>query len=394
MNPIQHFPYFFEDHHRALVDRVQRFARTVIRPLEAEGEGREEDEQARTLAAAIAQEGLPRLAVPRAYGGEHDQVDIRSLCLVREGIASASGFGDSMFAMQGLGSYPITLAGSESQKKTWLPAVASGDRLCAFALTERNAGSDVVAMETTAERKGAGYVLNGSKRYITNAGVAGSYVVFAKTNPEAGHRGISAFIVTPEDAGFRILERQQVTAPHPIGEIGFEDMELPEDRRLGEEGDGFKIAMGTLDRFRPTVGAAAIGLGLRALEESMRHTQSRNQFGAPLFQLQAVQMSIAQGAADLEAARMQVFNAAWHADHGAARITYEAALGKLGATEAAFRMIDSCVQVHGGAGVLVGGVPERLYREIRALRIYEGASDVQKLVIARQLVARVEVNEC
>ena len=370
MNPVEHFSVFFEDHHGVLVERVQRFARDVIRPLEAEGEGREEDEQARILARAIGEEGLPRLAVPRAYGGELETVDIRSLCLVREGIASASGFGDSMFAMQGLGSYPITLAGSETQKKAWLPAVAAGERLCAFGLTEKNAGSDVVAMETTAVRKGNGYILNGSKRYITNAGVAGSYVVFAKTDPEAGHRGISAFIVTPDDPGFRIVARQRVTAPHPI-EIGFENLELPEDRLLGQEGDRFKIAMGTLDKFRPTVGAAAIGLGLRALEESMGHTQTRTQFGAPLFQLQAVQMSIAQGAADLEAARMQVFNAAWHADHGAARITFEAALGKLGATEAAFRMIDSCVQVHGGAGVLVGGVPERLYREIRALRIYE-----------------------
>jgi len=376
---------FFDDFHGRLYERSQEIARERIRPIEEQETARSEDIQALAFAGVIGESGLARHAIAKEYGGIRETVDMRSICLIRESLASASGFADSMFAMQGLGSYPITLAGSEEQKAFWLPQVANAERLCAFALTEKGAGSDVVAMATTAERRGNEYVLNGSKRYITNAGVAGSYVVFAKTDMEAGHRGISAFIITPEDRGFEVASRQRVTAPHPIGELAFEECVIPADRRLGLEGDGFKIAMGTLDRFRPTVGAAGLGLGFRALEEAFKHTRSRLQFGSPLFSLQAVQMQIAQGAADLEAARLLVYNAAWQADNGADRITLEAAMAKLNATEAAFRMIDSCVQVHGGAGVLVGEVPERLYREVRALRIYEGASDVQKLVIAKNL---------
>lgn len=390
MNPTLRFPMFFDGAHGALFDRAADVAKHRFRPMEDAGANPNEDIQARRLAEEIGETELARYCVPKEFGGIREKVDVRSICLVRECLGSASGFADSMFAMQGLGSYPITLAGSESQKKEWLPAVAKAERLCAFALTEENAGSDVVAMETRAERKGNRYILNGRKRYITNAGVADSYVVFAKTDPGKGHRGISAFVVEPGDLGFRVAARQRVIAPHPIGEIAFEDCSIPEDRLLGAEGDGFRIAMGTLDRFRPTVGGAALGLGSRAQEEAFRHTTSRIQFGEPLFALQAVQMQLAQGATDLEAARLLVYTAGWHADHGAARITLEAAMAKLNATEAAFRMIDSCVQVHGGAGVLVGGVPERLYREIRALRIYEGASDVQKLVIARQLAKQME----
>jgi len=390
MNPTTQYPMFFEEAHGAVYQRAQEVAKTRIRPMEEQEEAPNEDIQARAFAGVIGDAGLARYAVPKEYGGMKEEVDIRSICLIRESLASASGFADSMFAMQGLGSYPITLAGTHDQKSKWLPDVAKGERLCAFALTEENAGSDVVAMETRAERRGTQYVLNGRKRYITNTGVAGSYVVFAKTDPEAGHRGISAFIVTPDDPGFRVASRQRVTAPHPIGEIAMEDCVVNADRRIGAEGDGFKVAMGTLDRFRPTVGAAALGLGARALEEGIGYTQRRHQFGAPLFSLQAVQMVLAQGATDLEGARLLVYTAAWHADHGVARITLEAAMGKLSATESAFRLIDSCVQVHGGAGVIVGGVPERLYREIRALRIYEGASDVQKLVIARNLAKRME----
>jgi acyl-CoA dehydrogenase len=379
------YPTFFEEEHAALADKAMECAVNQIVPMEDDSVDSDEDTLALAFAEILGASGLAAYCVPEAYGGARKNVDCRSLCLIREALGWSSGFADSLLALQGLGSYPITLAGTEDQKSHWLPSVARAHTLCAFALTEENAGSDVGAMETAAQRHGNEYVLNGSKRFITNAGIAGTYIVFAKTDHQAGNRGISAFIVTPDDEGFRVAERQRVIAPHPIGTLSFEECRIPAKRLLGKEGDGFKIAMTTLDRFRPTVGAAAIGMGHRALEEALNHTLSRKQFGKPLFGLQAVQMQIAQAATDLEASRMLVLQAAWNADRGAGRISLESAMAKLAATEAAFRAVDSSVQLHGGSGVLVGGVPERLYREVRALRIYEGASDVQRIVIARHL---------
>jgi acyl-CoA dehydrogenase len=379
------YPTFFDEEHAALAEKAFECAVNQIRPLEEGNTGSDEDTLAAAFSAVLGEAGLAAYCVPEAYGGPRKNVDCRSLCLIREALGWASGFADTLFALQGLGSYPITLAGTDEQKSRWLPSVGQAETLCAFALTEENAGSDVGAMETTAQRDGDEYLLNGTKRFITNAGIAGLYVVFAKTDMDAGNRGISAFVVTPDDEGFRVVERQKVIAPHPIGTLAFEDCRISADRLLGNEGEGFKIAMGTLDRFRPTVGAGAAGMGQRALDEALDHTLARKQFGQPLFEFQAVQMQIAQSATDLEGARMLVYQAAWNADRGAGRISLESAMAKLAATEAAFRAVDACVQLHGGSGVLVGGVPERLYREVRALRIYEGASDVQRIVIARHL---------
>lgn len=337
-------------------------------------------------AGILRSSGLAALCVPRAFGGRSNQVDFRSVCLARETIAWGSGFCDTLFAMQGLGSYPITLAGTDDQKHRFLPAVARADTLCAFALTEEGAGSDVGGITTQAVRTAGGYLVNGRKCFISNAGVADIYVVFARLEGTEKTNGIVALIITPGDEGFSIIKRQQVMAPHPIGIVGFRDCFVPHDRLLGQEGQGFRIAMATLDRFRPGVGAAALGMGQRAIDEALHHSQTRVQFGKPLFDFQMVQAQIATAAVDLEAARLLVYHAAWHADHaGDRRITLEAAMAKLQATEAAFRAIDTGVQLHGGNGVLVGSTVERLYREIRALRIYEGTSEIQRLVIARHL---------
>jgi acyl-CoA dehydrogenase len=384
MNTVRLHPYLFEPHHADLAERARAVAADEIRPMEEQSSG-DEDAMARSFARALAASGLLRHVVSSEHGGVHPVVDIRSLCLIREALGWASGFADTIFAMQGLGSFPITLAGSSELRAEWLPGVVSGDTLAAFALTEENAGSDVGAMQTTAVQDGDAYVLNGEKKFISNAGVAGLYVVFAVTDPTASRRRVSAFVVSPDDPGFEVVERQRVMAPHPIGRIALRDCRVDAGRLLGSVGDGMRIALGTLDRFRATVGAAALGMGQRALDEMLGHTTQREQFGAPLFALQAVQLHVANAATDLEGARMLVYDAAWNADQTTDRMTLASAMGKLSSTEAAFRAIDSCVQVHGGEGVLVGSVPERLYREIRALRIYEGASDVQRVVIARHV---------
>lgn len=311
-----------------------------------------------------------------------EQVEALALCAIREELASYSGLADSVFAVQGLGSYPIALGGSDALKQELLPLAARGERVFAFALTEPEAGSDAANIQTTARREGDHYVLDGHKRYISNSGIADHYTVFARTGE--GPRGISAFVVDAGTPGFTVGPQTELLAAHPLAELRFERCAIPASRRLGDEGQGLKLALATLDVFRSTVGAAALGMAKRALGEALAYAQRREQFGAPLFELQGVQHLISESATELDAARLLVHHAA-SAKDGGARVTYEAAVAKLFATESAQKIIDRALQIHGGAGVCKGVAVERLYREIRALRIYEGASEVQKLVIAREL---------
>jgi acyl-CoA dehydrogenase len=332
---------------------------------------------------------------------------VRALCVIREALAYASGLCDAMFALQGLGSGPLTFFGDDAQRAAWLPKVATGKAIAAFALTEPGAGSDLGSIETTARRENSHYVLNGVKRFISNAGLADFYVVFAKTGEEAGSAGrraeaegqsirsaengkakLSAFLVPAENPGLRVQERFEMIAPHPVGEIGLEGCRVPRSALVGGEGQGMKVALATLDVFRPTVGAAALGLARRALDETLDHVSSRVQFGGPLAEQQGVQMMVADMATELDAARLLVYRAALRKDQGQERITLEAAMAKSFATEAAQRVVDLAVQLHGGNGVVRGYEVERLYREVRALRIYEGATEIQKIVIARELLKR------
>jgi acyl-CoA dehydrogenase len=294
--------------------------------------------------------------------------------------------------MQALGSYPITLAGSEEQKKRFLPPIACGEAIAAFALTEPQAGSDISSMETRAVRDGDSYRLTGVKSFISNAGIAHTYTVFALTDPEKKLKGMSAFVVEADAPGFVFRESTPLLSPHPLGVIAFEDCRVPRSQRLGQEGEGAKIALGTLDTLRCTVAAAAVGLGQRALEEALHYSRGRRQFGQALAEFQATQFKIADMATELEAARLLVYQAAWENDHDRKELTRKSAMAKLYATEAAQRIVDQALQIHGGIGVVVGTPVEQLYRDVRALRIYEGTSEIQKLVIARGLLKQAEGN--
>lgn len=336
------------------------------------------------LARAVAGLGYYPYLVPADFGGALPKVDVLSVCVLREELAYRNAAADSLFAVQGLGSHPVVLAGDEDQREDLLPRVASGSALFAFALTEPEAGSDVAALATTARKDGDSYVLDGKKRFISNAGVATHYTVFARTG--AGPKGLSAFVVPADAPGFRVVGQMQLLGEHPIGELELSQCRVPASARLGEEGAGMKLALSTLDVFRSTVGAAAVGMARRALDEALVYTKSRKQFGAPLSELSAVQALLADCAVELEASRLLVHQAALTKDLGQARVTYEAAVAKLFSTEAAQRIVDRCLQVHGGNGVVKGFAVERLYRDVRALRIYEGASEVQRLVIARHLL--------
>lgn len=337
------------------------------------------------LAKAVAATGFYPYLVPQAFGGALPKVDVLTVCVLREELAAQNAAADSLFAVQGLGSHPVLLAGGDAQKAELLGKVARGEALFAFALTEPEAGSDVAAIATKAMKDGDGYVLSGKKRFISNAGVATHYTVFARTGE--GPKGLSAFVVPASTPGFRVARKMELLGEHPIGELELEGCRVPASARLGAEGAGMKLALGTLDVFRSTVGAAAVGMARRALEEAVRYVKSRKQFGAPLAELSAVQALLADCAVEFEASRLLVHMAAATKDSGQERVTYEAAVSKLFATEAAQRIIDRCVQVHGGNGVVKGFAVERLYRDVRALRIYEGASEVQRLVIARHLLA-------
>ncbi|NRG19335.1 acyl-CoA dehydrogenase family protein [Rhizobiales bacterium] len=376
---------FFEERHRVLAAAVELWARENVGGLVSH---HDIDGSCRRLVEAMGQTGILKHAIPAAYGGESETLDVRSLCIVRETLARFDGLADFAFAMQGLGTGSISLYGSDEVKAHYLPPVGRGEKIAAFALSEPEAGSDVAALATTAEPDGPGHVvINGEKTWISNGGIADHYVVFARTGEAPGARGLTAFIVDADTPGLTVKERIETIAPHPLATLSFKNVRVPVSHRLGNPGEGFKVAMATLDIFRSTVGAAALGFARAALDETICHTMTRKLFGAPLSDLQMTQGTLADMVAKVDAASLLVYRAAWTKDQGAERVTREAALAKLVATENAQEVIDSAVQLHGGKGVTIGSKPEALYREIRALRIYEGASEIQKVVIARQAVA-------
>jgi acyl-CoA dehydrogenase len=370
---------FFTPEHRNLAQSVAQFVREEIEPRAA-AEGSVE-EQAREFVNLLARAGLLSYAVAES------KLDVRSLCLIREELAYSSALADLAFVMQGLGTYAIARAAPDHVRDFWLSRATSGKAIAAFALTEPNAGSDVAAIETTARRDGEAYVIDGRKRFISNAGIADFYIVFAKTGTrEDGRPVLSAFVVGAKMPGVRVVERTSLIAPHPIGEIAFNECRVPAEDMVGDEGDGFKLAMETMDTFRASVGAAACGMARRALDQAVRYAGGRRQFGKLLSEHQLVQAKLADMITELDAARLLVYRAAYARDTGSGRMTREASEAKLFATEAAGRIIDNAVQIHGGAGLVSGTVVERMYRDVRALRIYEGTSEIQKLVIAGQLL--------
>jgi acyl-CoA dehydrogenase len=372
---------FFDDRHRGFAAELARWADAALLSL-PHGDV---DQACRARVKALGEAGFLKAVVPAEYGGIHPRLDVRTLCLARDILAFRDGLADFAFAMQGLGTGSITLAGSDAAKRRYLPAVRDGRAIAAFALSEREAGSDVAALATTAKSDGPGHVrIDGAKTWISNGGIADHYVVFARTGEAPGARGLSAFVVDADAAGLRVAERIETIAPHPLAVIAFDGVRVPVENRLGQAGEGFKVAMATLDIFRATVGAAALGFARRALAETVERAAARQLFGAPLADLQMTQAAIAESATEIDAAALLVYRAAWTKDQGAARVTRESAMAKMFATEAAQRVIDRAVQLHGGLGVTKGVKVEELYREIRALRIYEGATEVQKIVIARE----------
>ena len=370
---------FFTPEHRNLAQSVAQFVAQEIEPRAAVEDNVED--VARDFVHLLAGAGLLNYAIAES------KLDVRSLCLIREELAYSSALADLAFVMQGLGTYAIARAAPDHVREFWLSRAANGKAIAAFALTEPNAGSDVAAIETTARRDGETYVIDGRKRFISNAGIADFYTVFAKTGTrEDGRPELSAFVLSSKMQGFRVVERTSLIAPHPIGEIAFNDCRVPAEDMVGEEGDGFKLAMETMDTFRASVGAAACGMARRALDQAVRYASGRKQFGRLLSEHQLVQAKLADMITELDAARLLVYRAAYARDTETGRVTREASEAKLFATEAAGRIIDSAVQIHGGAGLVSGTVVERLYRDVRALRIYEGTSEIQKLVIAGQLL--------
>jgi acyl-CoA dehydrogenase len=377
---------FLDDEHRALALALDAWAASHVADLDEVGEDGL-DARCRELVAALAAGGWLEYTVPAAYGGRHDELDVRSLCPARKALAYRDALADFCFAMQGLGSGAISLFGSEELRERYLPAVAAGDLIAAFALSEPDAGSDVAALETTATPDGDGYVLDGTKTWISNGGLAGLYTVFARTGEAPGARGLTAFVVDAGAPGLRVTERIAAIAPHPLATLELDGVRVPAAQRLGAPGEGFRVAMATLDVFRPTVGAAALGFARRALDEALGRVTERRLFGAAMAELPLVQAKLAEMALGIDASALLVYRAAWAKDTGGGRITREAAMAKLHATETAQRVVDDAVQLFGGHGVTAGSVPERLYREVRALRIYEGASEVQQLIIARAALA-------
>ena len=375
---------FFEPAHAELAASARDWAEREIGD-HGFAEHDDLDADCRRLARSMGEAGFLRHAVPAPHGVS-EALDVRSLCLMRETLGYSSGLADFVFAMQGLGSGTLSLFGSEAQKAEWLPRVASGEALAAFALTEPEAGSDVAALALEARADGGDFVLTGEKTFISNGGIADFYVVYARTSG-SGARGISAFLVPADTPGLEIAERIEVIAPHPLARLRFSDCRIPASALIGEVDQGFKYAMATLDVFRSTVAAASLGFACRALAEATMRARSRAAFGGVLADLPVVQSQLAEMALDIDAASLLIYRAAWTKDKGAPRITREAAMAKLHATETAQQTIDKAVQIFGGLGVTKGSVPEALYREVRALRIYEGASEVQKLVIARSLLS-------
>jgi acyl-CoA dehydrogenase len=344
------------------------------------------ESEACRLAKRLGQDGLMAYVVPGKFGGVRETISARDLCVIREELAWGSALADVMFGVQALGSYPIALAGSEEQQRHYLPPLAKGEKLAAFALTEPNAGSDVSAISTRALRDTNGYRLNGVKHFISNAGIAHTYVVFASTQPETKAKGLSAFIVESDSAGFSVKEKTPLLSPHPLGALAFDDCFVPQHRRLGGEGEGLKIALHTLDTLRCTVGAAAVGFARRALEEAVAYSRNRRQFGRALADFQGIQFKLADMATELEGARLLVDQAASMKDHHHQEAPVKVSMAKLFATEAAQRIVDQSLQIHGANGVIAGNILERLYRDVRALRIYEGTSEIQRLIISKHLL--------
>ena len=378
---------FFNQDHLTLRAQVREW---VAKNLDRREKQRHNiEEQARALVKQLGKDGFLAYAVPQRFGGKRDKVQARDLCIVREELARGAALADTMFAVQALGSYPITLAGSEEQKHRYLPPIAQGDRIAAFALTEPDAGSDVSSLQTFALKRGKEYVLSGMKRFISNAGIADTYVVFASSEPEKKGKGISVFIVLASAPGLEIVEKTELLSPHPIGSLAFDDCVVPETALLAKEGEGLNVAFGTLDLLRCTVGAAAVGLAQRALEEAINYSSSRRQFGKSLAEFQGTQFKLAEMATELEAARLLVYQAAWAHDCEGDGLKQNSSMAKLFATEAAQRIVDQALQIHGGLGLVAGNIMERLYRDVRALRIYEGTSEIQKLIIARELLKKM-----
>ncbi len=369
---------FFDDHHRDLARRLDAWATEHI----AEAHGRDVDDACRALVRSLGGAGWLAHAVAAQAG---DAIDTRAICLLRETLARHAGLADFAFAMQGLGSGAISLAGNDDQRARYLGRVSRGEAISAFALSEPDAGSDVAALACAAREEGGDYVLDGEKTWISNGGIADFYVVFARTGEAPGARGISAFIVDADTPGFEIAERIEVIAPHPLARLRFTGCRIPATQRIGAAGEGFKIAMRTLDVFRTSVAAAALGFARRALDEAMVRATQRRMFGGVLADFQLTQSKLAQMATMIDSAALLTYRAAWMRDQGH-NVTREAAMAKLTATENAQRVIDMAVQMWGGLGVVSDQPVERLYREIRSLRIYEGATEVQQLIIARDLL--------
>ena len=366
---------FFEDRHRELSEALDAWCEANLGAVEHA----DTDATCRRLVTLLGEAGFAAHS-----GAEDGKLDVRTLCLIRETLARHDGLADFSFAMQGLGTGAISLFGSEEQKAKWLPQTRLGKAISAFALTEPGSGSDVAANKMTATLDGNNYILNGQKTWISNGGIADVYTVFARTGEAPGTEGMSAFVMPADADGLSVAERLETIAPHPLATLNFDNVRLPVTAMIGNSGQGFKIAMSVLDVFRSTVAAAALGFARRALDESLDRVTTRHVQGAPLFDLQMAQGHIADMALDIDAAALLVYRAAWTKDSGAPRVTREAAMAKLFATDQAQIIIDKAVQLHGGDGVKSGETVEKLYREIRALRIYEGASDVQRVIIARQ----------
>ena len=373
---------FFDDEHRTLARDLDAWCRQ-----QSPVDHHDADAGTREWVKRLGDGGWLRNCVPKQWGGARNNLDSRTLCVIRETLAYHDGLADFAFAMQGLGTGAITLDGSNALREEWLPSVARGDAIAAFALSEPNAGSDVGAMTTTAQRDGDRWVLEGVKTWISNGGIADVYCVFARSDATSkGARGIDAFVVPATTPGLEITERINVIAPHPLATLTFRECRIPEAYRLGAAGAGFKLAMRTLDIFRVSVAAAALGFARRAMHEAFEYTSSRAMLGATLAQQPLAQAMLGDMATEFDGAALLTARAAWLRDTGASRTTCEAAMAKLAATEWGSRIIDQSVQLHGARGVQSGAVVERLYREIRALRIYEGASEVQRLIVGRELL--------
>ena len=373
---------FFEPHHAELARTLDEWASEHI----TQSHGTDVDAECRALVKALGAGGWLHHAVGgTAHGGAQDAIDTRAICLIRETLARHSGLADFAFAMQGLGSGAISLAGTDAQRQKYLPRVAAGEAISAFALSEAEAGSDVAAMACAARADGDHYVLDGEKTWISNGGIADFYVVFARTGEAPGARGISAFIVDADTPGFEVVERIELIAPHPLARLRFNGCRIPATQRIGAPGEGFKVAMRTLDVFRTSVAAASLGFARRAFDEALQRATTRRMFGGVLSDFQLTQAKLAQMATAIDSAALLTYRAAWQRDQGQ-NVTREAAMAKMTATENAQQVIDAAVQMFGGLGVVSGQPVERLYREIRALRIYEGATEVQQLIIARELL--------